>query len=235
MVIAYGFISDWVDQNIGKGTIIARRSAMMPKIPTKLLSEVAKNYNPQLPTNQFIISSQSVPRPPAWIPNGIFFSGISSDTENSQLQILLSSLIVDKPDLKLFWLTDDSFFVYWDRKKLEEQTEEKSEEMTPSTNKRVEEILQKDEEFEQEEILKETEDKVEEIYHPLLVDVLNERFKELGWTTKEVSVSPLGGLTAEDGHSIGQARKRKVTSLRDPYLNSDWQAISSWKQQCIDL
>jgi len=118
--------------------------------------------------------------------------------------------------------------------------------MTPSTNKRVEEILQKDEEFEQEEILKETEveqeeilketeDKVEEIYHPLLVDVLNERFKELGWTTKEVSVSPLGGLTAEDGHSIGQARKRKVTSLRDPYLNSDWQAISSWKQQCIDL
>ncbi|KAJ3347892.1 FKBP12-associated protein [Kappamyces sp. JEL0680] len=261
MVEAYGFLSEWVDQNIGKGTIIARRvPGKMAVIPPKLLSQLARSYSPlSTPQDQYVIPSHQIVAPPSWNPNGFYFSGLAADMDSVQLETLLSSTVTDKPDLRLFWLTDASCFVFWDRKQLEEQEARRKLEQESQDDHDAHQVAGEGiatgttveptaSELEATDIpsAEPGEDGFVVVGKPLddtpaapsLAETLTARLAELGWSSEpvvEISVSPLGGVSLSSGHIVGQARKRDVTLLREPKASSEWTAVSNWKQQSIPL
>ncbi|KAJ3307252.1 FKBP12-associated protein [Kappamyces sp. JEL0829] len=261
MVEAYGFLSEWVDQNIGKGTIIARRvPGKMAVIPPRLLSQLARSYSPlSTPQDQYVIPSHQIVAPPSWNPNGYYFSGLAADMDSVQLETLLSSTVTDKPDLRLFWLTDASCFVFWDRKQLEEQEARRKLEQESQDDHDAHQVAGEGiatgttvepsaSELEATDIpsAEPGEDGFVIVGKPLddtpaapsLAETLTARLAELGWSSEpvvEISVSPLGGVSLSSGHIVGQARKRDVTLLREPKASSEWTAVTNWKQQSIPL
>lgn len=101
----YGFEADIVDANIGKATVVLRRSTFKtPSIPPKLLS-VAIGDN-----NDFVIdeSLDVIPDDLLYEPNVIFATGapLESDLKNSTNEIYKSLKLVGK----LYWISDTSFF-----------------------------------------------------------------------------------------------------------------------------
>jgi hypothetical protein len=230
LVQGYGFIGDWVDQKIGKGTVIARRQpGRKATLPTKLLSQVAKTYNPNDSSKDpFIISSPEVLlKISPWSQNGIFITGIPPDAATSNFETLMGTLMADiYPNLKLFWLDDQSCFVMWDRKSADVNVGLSDSDL-PAVAQHTAAVLDSSESnFVEEEIKPET-SKDEELLNNL---------KELGWADQviPVSISPLGGLTASDGQTIGQARKRNVTMLRG-HVDTDWIEVASWRKYLIPL
>ena len=252
LVQGYGFIGDWVDQKIGKGTVIARRQpGIKAAVPTKLLSQVAKDYNPNdtvkdpfiLPSPDILLKSST------WSQNGFYISGIPSDVATINFETLIGTLMTGVyPNSKLFWLNDESCFVVWDRNQVIDvvaddlnskltvndtlvaecdTTDESTSKTVPTVESNGalnanQEESKEDDEKEKQEITKE-----EEILLHL---------QELGWATSviPISVSPLGALTTKEGQVVGHAKKRNVSELRG-HFESGWTEVANWKMYLLPL
>ena len=123
MVEGYSFLAEWVDQNVGKGTVIARRiPGKTPSIPPRLLSDVAKVYNPLDPFQDIGIQKplELQDCSSSWMPNGILLTGIAETASNDSITKTMLLHLQRKRSPRIFWLKDSQFFVLWEKEKEDE-------------------------------------------------------------------------------------------------------------------
>ncbi|KAI8892353.1 hypothetical protein BC833DRAFT_611933 [Globomyces pollinis-pini] len=116
MCVQYGFIGDVVDGGISKGNVIARRHPnQIPSIPKKLLSKVCETFNPSNPYVDSFVKKPDDYVPQNFIPNGLFITSVPDDVSVDQMKLIIKP-ISDELKLvsRLYWQTNDSFFLLWE-------------------------------------------------------------------------------------------------------------------------
>ncbi|KAJ3308952.1 Transcriptional repressor NF-X1 [Boothiomyces sp. JEL0838] len=208
MCTQYGYKVEIVDEKIGKGNVIARKvPGMEPAIPPKLLSVVAKEYNPNDPmAEKYIIKPlladvYSLPYGPH-IPNALYMEDVNQDISTPEfIKFIEPFCISTEIHPKLYWLTDNSCFVLW----------EQSSTLTPTElQQQAENLL--------------------EMIHPELENTKMAMMCDLAFVTNN-------GLVLFDDGTFQSIKKRKVAKRNESgYGRESWKInITSWRNYGINI
>jgi hypothetical protein len=236
----YGFLSEIVDERVGKPNVIVRRlKNHNPSIPNMLLSQLCKNYKMENPLfDKFIIRNEEYDTRNTRI-NGMYFTGVKRQvTADLIWSHLKNELTMISHNVSLFWMDDDQCFIYYkhidNSGVVSDQTliAENADTMKIDASATPDICVSNETELCQVENV----EVLQSVCIPELNVIEKSRIllQDLVSTIEEISVSPVGGIHFLTG-KISHYKRRNVSSFRMA-KELGWEKASvSWKDDGIVL
>jgi hypothetical protein len=218
----YGFESEMIDQNVGKPSVVVRRGKTEPSVPLKLLSEVAKNYDPEV-LQEYVI--REVEEVKVLEFNGVYVEDVGLEISEDEICKDVRSVLEERHSAQLFWMADDCCFVLLNIKAPEEP---KFDLDTVESISKDEDIESKEESSQAIEDLEPKEDESSpEIIYSRVLKVL-EKYGKL----ENIIVSPVGGIRFQSSR-VENFKKRSQKSFR--FGEAGWVQEGPWKSQGVNI